>query len=123
MAEAKVKTHDPTTDKNHPAKKALDAFGGDPLAPNDAMLERIAKSVKTDKEDDQVSRWAVALSALFTAENPPNTPKRILLAKIADYVSGDGDGGPADAEVEAWAGGAEKKKQLAKSDHNLDHLQ
>jgi hypothetical protein len=92
-------------------------FGGDPLAPNDAMLERIAEVINSGDDDEMVTRWAEALQALFEGENEPNTPKRILLAKVADAVVT----GEADDEVTSWASGDESK-QVKRSVHNLDHM-
>jgi hypothetical protein len=105
--------------KSSTPKRALDKYGGDPLAPNDAVLERIAKVAKGGKEDDLVERWADAFSE---ACPEPNTPKRILLGNIAKVVSGKKVDEPTEAAVKDWAGGGEKKKQAARSDHNLDHL-
>src|SRR5256885_1551642 len=110
MAETKTAVH-ASIDKNHPSKKALDKYGGDPLAPNDVVLERIAKVVKGGKEDDLVDRWADAVLHLWDEQNKPiygdinhpNTPKRILLHKIASYVADKKMEESAEDEVKEWA--------------------
>jgi hypothetical protein len=103
------------TDPNHAHKKAKDAFGGDPLAPTDAMLERIAAAIKAGKKDDSVTLWAKAFQAICPE---PNTPKRTLLGKLAAAVLDPKDA--KDEEVKAWAGGAQPT--APKSAHNLDHM-
>lgn len=94
-------------------KAAVDAYGGDPLAPNDVMLERIAAFIAEGEDDDMVERWATALQAVCP---DPNTPKRQFLAKVAGVVQGD----EPDEEVTAWAEG--KGTKQVKSEFSLDHL-
>ena len=64
----------------HSELSAADAFGGDPLNPNDAMLERIVAVASGGKHDDMVERWKDAFNK---ACPEPVTPDTQLLAKLA----------------------------------------
>jgi hypothetical protein len=101
-------------DPKHPQKKAVDAFGGDPLNPNDAMLERIAHSIDGGKKDDMVHRWASA--CVEVCDDPAGKPKRMFLLEIANGVLH----GKKSGEVKEWAAG--KRKPVPQSPLSLNHL-
>ena len=117
---AEIKPHE-STSPTHPHKIAKDAYGGDPLNPNEAMLQRIAAVVIDGKKDDLVSRWATAFKTIcpepiqllptvsievYTKALPEIRPHlaspflhRVTLGKVADAV----DSGKKDDEASAWA--------------------
>jgi hypothetical protein len=101
-------------DTEHGHKSAKDAFGTDPIAPGDFVLEIVAGVV--NGEDDQhgelAKRWAKAFKEVCPE---PNTPKRILLDKIADAILGK-----ANEEASAWAKAELPPRVVSK--FNLDHL-
>jgi hypothetical protein len=107
-------TSDDPTNPEHSQKKLRDAFGGDPIDPGDWVLEIIAGVVngEDDQHDKLAERWAAAFKAICPE---PNTPKRILLDKIADAVQGN-----ANEEATAWAKG--EKAPTTLSQFNLSHL-
>lgn len=108
------------TAHDHPHKQAVDSYGGDPLNPNEAMLQLIADVVLKGKKDEQVARWAHAfgtvcpepvqllptvpvetyLKALPEVRLHLSSPflHRETLAKVAEAV----DGKKSD-EASAWA--------------------
>lgn len=55
---------DKSTDPKHAHKKAVDAFGGDPLNPNVELQKRIAAVVLSGKKDETVERWAHAFETV-----------------------------------------------------------
>jgi hypothetical protein len=63
-------------------KDATDAFGGDPMTPNEVLLARIAAVIKGGKKDDQVTRWAAAFAAVCT--DPIDTAPRV---SVEDYLA------------------------------------
>jgi hypothetical protein len=68
---------------------AIAAYGGDPMQPNDVMLERIAAVADGGEKDEAVDRWAAAFKATCPE---PVTADAILLDKLADSVlSGEKD--------------------------------
>jgi hypothetical protein len=110
-----------STHPDHPQKKALDAHGADPLAPNDVLMARIAHAFQTGKPDDQVGRWAHAfkticpepldLGARVSVEDWNATPPgaRIHLASpfhsrvTLDQVAGAILGGDKTESATQWA--------------------
>jgi hypothetical protein len=63
--ESKRSKPDPkATDPKHPEKIAVDKYGGDPLNPNEVVLDRIAAVVHGGKKDELVDRWAAAFQAV-----------------------------------------------------------
>src|ERR1044072_1741947 len=90
-------------DPEHAQKQAVDAYGGDPLNPNDVVLGRIAAVIKSGTADDLVTRWANSCSAVLS-EGPAGKPKRELLLKLADAVKT----GKTTDEITAWANGESK---------------
>ena len=108
------KTSLDSTDPEHPQKTAKDAFGSDPIDPGDWVLEIIAGVIngEDDQHDKLTERWAAAYKEVCPE---PNTPKRILLDKVADAVQGN-----ANDEATAWAAGERVPTTLSK--FNLDHL-
>jgi hypothetical protein len=72
-----------TDDLNDPAKKAVDAYGGDPMQPNDAMLTLISEAAESGKKDEAVTRWANAFKAVCSE---PVTPDALLLDGLAEAV-------------------------------------
>ena len=77
---------DKSTDPKHAHKKAVDAFGGDPLNPNMALQQRIAAVVSGGKADDQVTRWAAAFATV--CPNPvqlaPVTPPDVYMKALPE---------------------------------------
>jgi hypothetical protein len=92
---------------------AREIFGGDPIDPGDWVLEIVAAVVNgdSDQHGDIAKRWADAFKEVCPE---PNTPKRILLDKIADAVQGKEN-----EDATAWSKGQAPR---VASKFSLDHL-
>jgi len=77
---------DKSTDPKHAHKKAVDAFGGDPLNPNEVLQRRIAAVLDGGKKDEQVERWANAFAAVCPepVQLAPTVPVEVFMKALPE---------------------------------------
>jgi hypothetical protein len=77
---------DKSTDPKHAHKKAVDAFGGDPLNPNIDLQKRIAAVVAGGKKDEMVERWAHAFATVCPepVQLAPTTPAEVYMKALPE---------------------------------------